>query len=84
MASIRWIRNVTVNGSPCALEIMIGVQHIADRCYARINQDPEIWFAPVSESRNEVLAQGIQILWQRLQQADVRNLDGTAFSWESP
>lgn len=82
MSSIRWIRNVTVNGAPRALEIMIGVQHIADRCYARIDQEPEIWFAPRSESRDDVLAQGMQFLWLRLQDSDVRNLDGTPFQWE--
>jgi len=82
MSSIRWIRNVTVNGNPCALEVMIGVQHIADRCYARINQEPEIWFAPCSEAREDVLAQGMRVLWERLQGADIRNLDGTPFQWE--
>lgn len=82
MSSIRWIRNVTVNGQPCTLEIMIGVQHIADRCYARINQEPEIWFTAQSEFRDDVLAQGKQILWQRLQNVDTLNLDGTPFQWE--
>jgi hypothetical protein len=82
MSSIRWIRNVTVNGTPCALEVMIGVQHIADRCYVRIGQEPEIWFVPQSEEREMVISQAVQILWQRLQNADVRNLDGTPFTWE--
>lgn len=82
MSSIRWIRNVVVSGKPCALEIMIGVQHIADRCYARINQEPEIWFSPQSELREEVLSQGMRILWQRLQGHDIVNLDGSPFQWE--
>jgi len=61
---------------------MIGVQHIADRCYARINQEPEIWFSPQSELREEVLSQGMRILWQRLQGHDIVNLDGSPFQWE--
>jgi hypothetical protein len=82
MASIRWIRNVTVNGVKCTLEIMIGMQHIADRCYVRVNQEPELWFTPVSDSRDEIVKEAMQILYQRLQNAEVLNLDGTPFQWE--
>jgi len=82
MPSIRWIRNVTVNGSKCTLEIMVGVQHIADRCYVRINQEPELWFTPASDSRDEIVKEAMQILYQRLQGAEVLNSDGTPFQWE--
>jgi len=82
MPSIRWIRNVTVNGSKCTLEIMVGVQHIADRCYVRINQEPELWFTPMSDSRDEIVKEAMQILYQRLQGSEVLNSDGTPFQWE--
>lgn len=82
MPSIRWIRYVIVNGVKCTLEIMIGVQHIADRCYVRINQEPELWFTPISDSRDEIVKEAMQILYQRLQGAEVLNLDGTIFQWE--
>jgi hypothetical protein len=82
MPSIRWIRNVTVNGTNCTLEIMIGMQHIADRCYIRVNQEPELWFTPISDSRDDVVKEAVQILYQRLQGSEVLNLDGTPFQWE--
>ncbi|MCL2281940.1 MAG: hypothetical protein FWC26_01320 [Fibromonadales bacterium] len=82
MPSIRWIRHVTVNGVKCTLEIMVGMQHIADRCYVRINQEPELWFTPISESRDEIVKEAMQILYQRLHDAEVLNLDGTSFLWE--
>jgi hypothetical protein len=82
MPSIRWIRNVVVNGAKCSLEIMIGVQRIADRCYIRINQEPEMWFTPISDSRDEIVKEAMQILYQRLQGTAISNLDGTPFQWE--
>ncbi|MDR2580403.1 MAG: hypothetical protein LBC85_05360 [Fibromonadaceae bacterium] len=82
MPSIRWIRNVTVNGVKCTLEVVVGMQHIADRCYVRINQEPELWFTPLSESRDEIVKEAMQILYQRLQGTEVLNLDGTPFQWE--
>jgi hypothetical protein len=82
MPSIRWIRNVTVNGAKCTLEIVVGMQHIADRCYVRINHEPELWFNPSSESRDEIVREAMHILFQRLQGSEVLNLDGTPFQWE--
>jgi len=82
MPSIRWIRNVTVNGAKCTLEIMVGVQRIADRCYVRVNQEPELWFTPTADSRDEIVNEAMQILFKRLQGAEVLNLDGTPFQWE--
>jgi len=82
MPSTRWIRNVTVNGSKCTLEIMFGVQRIGDRCYVRINQEPELWFTPVADSRDEIVNEAMQILFKRLQGSEVLNLDGTPFQWE--
>ncbi|MCL2207938.1 MAG: hypothetical protein FWB90_07605 [Fibromonadales bacterium] len=82
MPSIRWIRYVIVNGVKCTLEIMVGMQRIADRCYVRINQEPELWFTPISESRDDVVKEAMQILYQRLQGSEILNLDGTPFQWE--
>jgi hypothetical protein len=82
MPSFRWIRNVIVNGAKCSLEIVFGMQHIADRCYVRVDQEPELWFTPLSESRDDIVKEAMQILYQRLQGTEVLNLDGTPFQWE--
>jgi hypothetical protein len=82
MQSIRWIRHVLVNGTPCALEVMVGTQRMGDHCYARLNQDPEMWFSPASETRDEIVAEGRQLLYQRLAGAEIQNLDGTPYNWD--
>lgn len=84
MPSIRWIRQVMIDGQRATLEIMIGVQYIADRCYARINQENEIWFVPHSDIRSEIVMQGTQLLRKRLEKHQVTHPDGNPFDWNNP
>jgi len=81
MKSIRWIQNVLIDGKPASIEIMIGVNNIADRCYVRVNQEPEHWFVPQSDQRDLVIAQGRSLLQKLLQARTVTLPDGSAFSW---
>lgn len=84
MRSIRWIQNVLIDGRPGALEVMVGVQTIADRCYVRVNQEPEFWFHPTSSVRQEIIAQGLELLRQQLANHQVTQLDGTPYTWTNP
>jgi len=81
MKSIRWIQNVLIDGKPGSLEIMIGVQSIADRCYVRVNQEPEFWFSALSINRGDIIRQGLDLLRQQLIQHQVTLANGTPFSW---
>jgi hypothetical protein len=79
--SIRWIRNVVVDGKQSTLEILLGDRSIADKCYIRMNQDDELWFRPETNNREEVLQQGIDILKHRLVGKNVLASNGSAFPW---
>ncbi|HSQ42500.1 MAG TPA: hypothetical protein VLM37_09495 [Fibrobacteraceae bacterium] len=83
MKSIRWIKQVLVDGQLASLEIMIGVQNIADRCYVRVNQEPEFWFTAKSSSRLEVVRQGLDLLHSQLANHQVTHTDGQPFDWET-
>jgi len=63
--SIRWIRNVVVDGRQTTLEVLLGEKSIADKCYIRVNQDEEFWFRPASDNRQSILQQGIDMLKSR-------------------
>lgn len=79
--SIRWIRNVVVDGRQTTLEVMLGASKIADKCYVRVNQEEESWFLPSSEVRDVILKQGLDILKSRLQGKNVVGANGSAFQW---
>jgi hypothetical protein len=79
--SIRWIRNVVVDGQQTTLEVMLGNSKIADKCYVRVNQDDELWFHPRTESREAILKQGLDMLKERLQGRQVTGPGGTPFTW---
>jgi hypothetical protein len=53
--SIRWIRNVVLDGKQATIEVLLGDRSIADKCYIRVNQDEEFWFRPHTDNREEVL-----------------------------
>ena len=84
MKSIRWIHNVLIDGKPGSLEIMIGVQSIADRCYIRVNQESEFWFTAQSGNRAEIIQQGLNMLKSQLASHVVSSTDGQPYSWTSP
>ena len=79
--SIRWIRNVVVDGRQTTLEVMLGASKIADKCYVRVNQEEEYWFHPSTASREAILQQGIDMLMQRLNGKQVNASDGIPFEW---
>ncbi len=79
--SIRWIRNVVVEGKPATLEVLLGDRTIADKCYIRLNKDEEIWFSPNTDNREEILLQGIDLLKNRLRGKNVLASNGSAFPW---
>ena len=79
--SIRWLKNVLIDGEKSTLEVQIGDRKIGDKCYTRINQDLEVWFENISEMRSDIIAQGIDILKSRLDGKNVTNPDGTPYEW---
>jgi hypothetical protein len=79
--SIRWIRNVTVDGRQTTLEVMLGATKIADKCYVRLNQEEEYWFKPTQENREAILEEGIEMLRNRLKGKTVLESNGSDFLW---
>ena len=79
--SIRWIRNVVVDGRQTTLEVLLGSRSISDKCYIRVNQDEEFWFNPNSDNRQAILQQGIDMLRNRLDGKKVTAQNGSAFPW---
>jgi hypothetical protein len=79
--SIRWIRNVVVDGRETTLEVMLGAAKIADKCYVRVNQEEEYWFHPSTQSREAILQQGIDMLMGRLKGRQVNASNGSPFEW---
>lgn len=79
--SIRWIRNVVVDGKQTTLEVMLGASRIADKCYVRVNQDEEFWFRPTTDRRETILEEGIEMLKSRFQGKTVEGSNGSPFTW---
>ncbi|MBD3314644.1 MAG: hypothetical protein GF344_02545 [Chitinivibrionales bacterium] len=79
--SIRWIRNVLLDGEKATLEIQLGDFHIGDKCYTRINNEMEQYFDNLNESRDDIVAQGLDILKRRLEGRNVTYPDGRNYDW---
>ena len=79
--SIRWIRNITLDGKPSTLEVMLGWAKIADKCYIRVGNEEEYWFRPASETRAAVLEQGLSLLQRRLGGRQIATAGGTPYGW---
>jgi hypothetical protein len=79
--SIRWIRNVVIDGRQSTLEVMLGDRAISDKCYVRVNQDEEYWFRPGSADRRAVLQQGLELLKSKMQGRNITDPGGSAFPW---
>jgi hypothetical protein len=80
--SIRWVRNVLIDGEKNTIEIQIGDKKIGDKCYTRINNEIEKWFDNLFDERNEIIAQGIDILKKRLSGKSVTHPDGRTYDWQ--
>ena len=80
--SIRWVRNVVIDGEKSTMEIQLGARKIGDKCYTRINNEIEKWFENISELREDIIAQGIDILKLRLEDKKVTYPDGADYDWQ--
>jgi hypothetical protein len=80
--SIRWIRNIVVDGEKQTVEIQIGDKKIGDKCYTRINTEVEYWFENIFDTRGDIIAQGIDILKKRFQSKQVTYPDGRTYDWQ--
>jgi hypothetical protein len=79
--SIRWIRNVVLDGRQATLEVLLGDRSIADKCYVRVNQDEEYWFRPTSVDRRTILEQGLELLKSKTQGRTLTDANGSTFAW---
>ena len=79
--SIRWIKNVVIDGEKSTIEIQIGDKKIGDKCYTRISNELEVYFNNSSEIRDDIIAQGLDILKKRLEGKKVTYPDGSEYDW---
>jgi hypothetical protein len=80
--SIRWIKNVTINNEKTTIEIQLGDRKIGDKCYTRIGNEMELYFYNVGDTREDVIAQGIDILKRRLAGKKVLYPNGNDYDWQ--
>ena len=80
--SIRWIRNLLLDGEAATLEVLLGDREISDKCYYRINSGNEYWYVSKGETREEILNQGIQLLKKHFKGKNLTYPDGRAFDWK--
>lgn len=80
--SIRWIKNLIIDGEKSTIEIQVGDKKIGDKCYTRINSEVECWFENIYDSRNDIIAQGLDILKKRLESKKVTYPDGRLYDWQ--
>jgi hypothetical protein len=80
--AIRWMRNVVINGEKSTLEIQLGDKKMGDKCYTRISNEVEQWFANMYETRDDIIAQGLDILKKKLEARKVTYPDGTPYDWK--
>jgi hypothetical protein len=79
--SIRWIRNVVINNEKATIEVQLGDRKIGDKCYTRISNELEVYFENLSTIRDDIVAQGIDILQKRLHGKKVAYPDGREYDW---
>jgi len=80
--SIRWIKNVLIDGNKTTIEIQIGDKKIGDKCYTRISNEIESYFNNISDDRDDIIAQGIDILKRRLGGKKVTYPNGADYDWQ--
>jgi hypothetical protein len=79
--AIRWMKNVLIEGAKGAIEIQLGDRKLGDKCYTRIGNEVEQWFDNVSDTRDDIIAQGLDILKRRLGGKKVLYPNGNAYDW---
>ena len=80
--AIRWMKNLMIDGSKSTIEIQLGDRKLGDKCYTRVNNEIELWFENFSDLRDDILAQGLDILKQRLEDKSVTYQNGTPYDWQ--
>lgn len=80
--SIRWIRNVVIDGDKTTLEIQLGDRRMGDKCYTRIGNEVEAYFDNLMETRDDIVAQGIDILKKKVEGKKVAYPDGREYDWQ--
>ena len=92
--SIRWVKNIVIDGVKSMIEIQIGDHlgqprltgvgiglKIGDKCYARVNAETEEWFETTFDNREAIIKQGKDLLKERLKGRKITYPDGKAFDW---
>ncbi len=80
--SIRWVKNLVIDDVKTNLEIQLGDRTIGDKCYTRIGTEIEKWFDNISDAREDIIAQGLDILKRRLEKKTVNYPDGRSYDWQ--
>jgi hypothetical protein len=80
--SIRWIRNVIIDGQKTTIEVQFGESRIGDKCYTRVGSEVEQWFDNLFATREDVLSQGLSIIKKRLTGKTVTYPDGSPYDWK--
>jgi hypothetical protein len=80
--AIRWMKNVLIDGLKSTIEIQLGDRKLGDKCYTRINDEVEQWFGSLSDARDDIIAQGLDILKKRLDGKQVSYPNGSFYDWQ--
>jgi hypothetical protein len=80
--AIRWMKNVLIDEKKSTLEIQLGDRKLGDKCYTRINSEMEQWFENLSDTRDDIIQQGLDILRRRLDGKAVLYPNGTDYDWQ--
>lgn len=80
--SIRWIKNVMINNEKTTIEIQLGDKKIGDKCYTRIGNEIEVYFRNTGETRDDIIAEGLDILKKRLANKKVTYPDSREYDWK--
>jgi hypothetical protein len=80
--AIRWMKNVIIDGEKGSIEIQLGDRKLGDKCYTRINNEIELWFDNISDTRDDIIAQGLDILKQRLDGKKINGVNGFPYDWQ--
>ncbi len=79
--SVRWIRNVLVDGEESVLEIQLGYKSIGDRCYIRVGSEMEEYFTPFANHRSGIVEEGIAQLQAKLINSTITTTEGDIYGW---
>jgi hypothetical protein len=79
--AIRWMKNVIIDNVKSTIEIQLGDRKLGDKCYTRVNNEIEQWFENLSDTRDDIIAQGLDILKQRLEGKTVTAPNEEAYDW---